>query len=70
MGLGRTLIVLGAGLIVMGVLVMIGAKLPLHLGRLPGDIYIRSKSGSFYFPIVTCILLSVVFSLLLWLFRR
>ncbi len=49
---------------------MFGGRLPLRLVRLPGDIYIRGKSASVYFPIVTCILLSVVLSLVLWLFRR
>jgi len=42
----------------------------LRLGRLPGDIYVRGKHTGFYFPIVTCLLLSVVLSLAMWLFRR
>jgi hypothetical protein len=41
--------------------------LPLRLGRLPGDIAYQGKHGSFYFPVVTCILLSVVLTLVLWL---
>jgi hypothetical protein len=41
--------------------------LPLRLGRLPGDIAVQGKHGSFYFPVVTCILLSVVLTLVLWL---
>ena len=64
------LIVLGVILVVLGLLVTIGDKVPLRLGRLPGDIYVRGKHGSFYFPVVTCILLSVVLSLVIWLFRR
>ncbi|HEX7928427.1 MAG TPA: DUF2905 domain-containing protein [bacterium] len=40
------------------------------LGRLPGDVSIQRESFSFYFPITTCIVLSVVLSLLFWLFRR
>lgn len=64
------LIAVGVFLVVLGVLFTIGDKLPLRLGRLPGDIYVRGKHTSFYFPVVTCLLLSVVFSLLLWLFRR
>lgn len=42
----------------------------LGLGRLPGDIRIESESGGFYFPIVTCVVISIVLSLLLWIFRR
>lgn len=70
MSVGRMLIAVGVFLVVLGVLFTIGDKLPLRLGRLPGDIYVRGKHTSFYFPVVTCLLLSVVFSLLLWLFRR
>ncbi len=64
------LIGLGVFLVVLGLLLTFGNKLPLHLGRLPGDIYVRGKHTSFYFPIVTCLLLSVVLSLAMWLFRR
>ena len=42
----------------------------LGLGRLPGDIRIETESGGFYFPIVTCIVISIVLSLILWFFRR
>jgi hypothetical protein len=69
-GLGRLLIVSGMVLVVVGLLVSLASRLPFKLGRLPGDIYIHGRSGSFYFPIVTCILLSIVFSLVLWIFRR
>ena len=70
MSLGRILITLGIILVLLG-LVLVGAeRLPLRIGRLPGDIYIRAKHTSFYFPIVTCLLLSVVFSLVMWLLRR
>jgi hypothetical protein len=70
MGIGRTLILLGVALVVIGLLVTIGDKLPLKLGRLPGDIEIRGKNSVFYFPVVTCILLSVVLSAVMWLFGR
>ncbi|HTM51330.1 MAG TPA: DUF2905 domain-containing protein [Bryobacteraceae bacterium] len=70
MGLGRTLILAGAALIVVGLLVTLGDKLPIRLGHLPGDIEIRGKNSVFYFPVVTCILLSVVLSLVMWLFGR
>lgn len=42
----------------------------LGLGRLPGDIYVRGEHGSFYFPLATCVLLSVALSLVLWLINR
>jgi hypothetical protein len=70
MGIGRTLIVLGAALVVVGLLFTLGDKLPIRLGRLPGDIEIRGKNSVFYFPVVTCILLSVILSLVMWLFGR
>ena len=70
MSLGRLLITLGIFLVVLGLLFSIGDKLPSRLGRLPGDIYVRGKHSSFYFPVVTCLLLSVVLSLAMWLFRR
>ncbi len=51
----------------MGGLFLVGGRLPFRLGRLPGDIAIEGKRGSFYFPVVTCILLSVVLTLVMWL---
>jgi len=68
--MGRVLITLGVALIVLGVLVTFAGRLPFRLGRLPGDIYVQGKHSSFYFPLATCLLLSVLFSVLLWLFRR
>jgi len=70
MGLGRFLIVAGIVLIVAGLAVTFGGRLPIRLGRLPGDIAIHGRNSSFYFPIATCILLSVVLSLVLWILRR
>lgn len=64
----RVLIVLGAALIVLGVAWPWLSK--LGLGRLPGDIRIETEGGGFYFPIVTCLIVSVVLSLVLWLLRR
>ncbi len=46
-----------------------GAKLPFRLGRLPGDIAWQGKNTSFYFPIMTCIVLSVAFTLAMWLIQ-
>jgi len=70
MGLGRALITAGVVLIVVGLFVTLGGRLPFRLGHLPGDIYYRGRSGSFYFPIVTCLLLSVVLSVLMWFINR
>jgi hypothetical protein len=64
------LIVLGLLVAALGVLISFGEKLPVRLGRLPGDIIIRSKHSVFYFPLVTCLLISVVLSLVLWLINR
>ena len=64
------LIVLGVIVLALGVMVTIGEKLPIRFGRLPGDIVIRGKHSVFYFPIVTSLLLSVILSLVLWLFQR
>jgi hypothetical protein len=69
-GIGRLLIVTGLMLVAAGVLITFAGRLPFRLGRLPGDIYVQGKHGSFYFPLATCLLLSVAFSLILWLFRR
>lgn len=68
--LGRLLIVLGLLLVAAGVLVLIINRLNLPLGRLPGDIVYRGKNTTFYFPVITCLLLSVLASLVLWLFNR
>jgi hypothetical protein len=70
MPLGRLLTTLGIVLVVAGLLVTFSGRLPIRLGRLPGDIYIHGKNSSFYFPLTTCIVLSALFSLLLWIWRR
>jgi len=71
--LGRSSIFLGGFLLLLGVFFFFGGKLPLRLGHLPGDIVHRGEHTTFYFPIVTCLLLSIGLSLLFWLishFRR
>ena len=70
MGLGRLLITMGVVLVVLGVLVSFAGRLPFRLGRLPGDIYIHGKNSTFYFPLASCLLLSLLFSLILWIVRR
>jgi len=67
---GRTLLALGALLVIIGSFFYFGGKLPFRFGRLPGDIVREGEHSSFYFPLTTCILLSVGLSLLFWLFSR
>jgi hypothetical protein len=64
----RALILIGIALILLGIAWPWISK--LGLGRLPGDIRIETENGGFYFPIVTCLIVSVVLSLVLWFFRR
>ena len=71
--IGKLLIVIGICVAAVGAWFAFGAKLPFRLGRLPGDIAYHGRHGSFYFPLVTCIVLSVLLTLILWtvsLFRR
>lgn len=67
--IGRLLIIFGIGLIVLGGLIMLVSRFT-SLGHLPGDIFIKGENGSFYFPIVSCILISLILSLILNLFNR
>ena len=68
--MGRLLINAGILLLIAGLVIVFGERLGIRVGRLPGDIHIEGKRGSFYFPIVTCLLVSVVLSLIAWLFTR
>jgi len=68
--LGRVLLILGAVIAVVGALLYFGARLPFRLGRLPGDIIHRGEHTTFYFPIVSCLVISIVLSFLLWLFSH
>jgi len=67
---GRTFIIIGLVLVAAGVLMTLGDRLPIKLGRLPGDIVVRGKNSVFYFPIVTCLVVSAVLSLAMWLTGR
>jgi len=67
--LGKLLLLCAVVLGIAGVLLMVGGKLPMRMGRLPGDIAYRGKNGAFYFPMVTCLLLSAGLTLLFWLFN-
>jgi hypothetical protein len=71
--LGRALLLLGGVLILVGAIFYFAGRLPVRLGRLPGDIVHRGEHHTFYFPLTTCIVISVGLSLVLWLvnhFRR
>jgi len=66
---GKLLVVLGAALVVLGLVVMAGEKFSFFgLGKLPGDISYKGRNVSFYFPLVTCLVLSALLTLILWLF--
>jgi hypothetical protein len=70
MPIGRMLIAFGLVLVAAGLLVTFAGRLPIKLGRLPGDIVIRRGNSTFYFPVMTCILLNAALMLVLWLLRR
>ena len=68
--IGRTLLIFGGILVLVGAFFYFGGKLPFRLGKLPGDISYKSDHTSFYFPIVTCLIVSVVLSILFWIFSN
>jgi hypothetical protein len=68
--MGRLLVVLGIALVVIGGIVMLLGRTGLPLGRLPGDIVYRGKNTTFYFPLASSILISVVLSIVLFLIGR
>ncbi|RQW83151.1 MAG: DUF2905 domain-containing protein [Geobacter sp.] len=68
-GIGKILIVSGCLMVALGVVLVFSDKIP-WLGRLPGDISIKRENFSFYFPLTTCILISLLLSLLFALFRK
>jgi H+/Cl- antiporter ClcA len=70
MQLGRLLIVAGMVLVAAGMAVIVLNKLNLPLGRLPGDLIWRGKHSVIYFPWVTCLILSLLGSLVMWLLRK
>lgn len=67
--LGKWLIIFGLILAAVGLVLMVTPKIP-WLGKLPGDFTYRGERFTFYFPLATCILLTVILSLILYLFRR
>ncbi|TBR17945.1 DUF2905 domain-containing protein [bacterium] len=67
--LGKTLIIFGSVLLLVGLFLVFGSKIPF-IGKLPGDIYVQKKNFSFYFPITTSILISIVLSIIFHLWPR
>ena len=67
--LGKALVMLGLGVAVLGLILWSGFG-RIWLGRLPGDIHVAREGFSFHFPIVTCLVVSAVLSILAWLMRR
>jgi hypothetical protein len=67
--LGKSLIVVGLIIALIGVILTLAGRIP-WLGRLPGDIYVKRENFTFYFPLATSIIISVILSFILWLFRK
>jgi hypothetical protein len=68
--LGKLLLILGGVIVLIGVVLLLAGRFNLPLGRLPGDITYRGKNTVVYFPLATSIIISIVLSLILWLFNR
>ncbi len=68
--MAKLLLIFGLVLAAVGLLLALGPKVPFRIGRLPGDIILKRDHFTFYFPLATGLLLSVVVSFLFWFFRR
>ena len=68
--LGRTLLMLGGLVLVLGLVLILAGKVNLPIGRLPGDFIVRGKNSTFYFPLMTSIVLSILLSLVLYVVNR
>ena len=67
--LGKSLVLIGISIVLIGVLIWGFSSIP-YIGRLPGDIYVRRGNFTFYFPLATCILISIIATILFSLMRR
>ena len=67
--IGKMIILMGLLLVIIGILFTIGEKIP-YIGKLPGDIHIKREKFSFYFPLTTCILISLILTIFFSIFRR
>ncbi len=68
--MGRILIGAGLVLVLLGILFMAAERLPIRWGQLPGDIVIKGRHGAFYFPLVSCLLVSALLSFVMWVIGR
>jgi hypothetical protein len=68
-GLGKVLIIIGLAIAGVGILLVLTPKIP-WLGKLPGDILIKKDNFRFYFPLATCLIISLILTLLFYLFRK
>ncbi len=68
-GIGKSLIIIGLIIAAVGAILTLAGKIP-WIGRIPGDFYIKKDNFTFYFPLATSILISVILSLILWLLRK
>jgi hypothetical protein len=68
-GMGKLLVILGILLVVVGLALMFGDKIPF-IGRLPGDIYVKKERFSFYFPLTTSIIISIILTILFSIFKK
>jgi len=67
--IGKSIIAIGVVLIIIGVIMTMAGKIP-GVGKLPGDIFIKKENFSFYFPLTTCVLLSIILTLIMYLFGK
>jgi hypothetical protein len=67
--LGKSIVILGLVLVAVGAVLMFSGRLPFRIGRLPGDFLFQGKNTTFYFPLATGLLLSILLSVIAWLFR-
>ncbi|HKV27857.1 MAG TPA: DUF2905 domain-containing protein [Candidatus Acidoferrales bacterium] len=65
--LGKMLLICGLVIAAIGAILLASSKVPFRIGRLPGDISYHGRHGTFYFPVVTCIVLSAVLTLIFWI---
>ena len=68
-GIGKTLLILGLVLVLLGGVLILLPKIP-WIGKLPGDLFFKGEKVSFYFPITTCIIISILLTIIFALFRR
>jgi len=68
--IGKSIIFIGIIIVIIGVVLLYSDRLPFNLGKLPGDISYKKENFSFYFPITTSIIISIVLSLLFYLFGK